>query len=67
VLRLSDTAFRKRLSELRRAVRSAIAEGAAVTAPSRAFALGALRAELIAALKRHPAGPSRRTIRTGTP
>ncbi|HEX6277063.1 MAG TPA: hypothetical protein VFZ53_28675, partial [Polyangiaceae bacterium] len=54
VLRLSDTAFRKRLSALRCAVRTALASGEVVTEPSWAFALGSRRAGLIASLKRHP-------------
>jgi DNA-directed RNA polymerase specialized sigma24 family protein len=54
VLRLSDTAFRKRLSALRSAVRTAMAGGTLVTEPSRAFALGSRRAGLIAGLKQHP-------------
>jgi DNA-directed RNA polymerase specialized sigma24 family protein len=56
VLRLSDTAFRKRSSELRRAVREATAAGIAVVCrPPAAYALGAARAELLVNLKRHPA------------
>ncbi|HMJ14306.1 MAG TPA: hypothetical protein VK524_22980 [Polyangiaceae bacterium] len=52
VLRLTDTAFRKRLSMLRRAVSEATAAGVSViTAPSQAFALGPKRAPLISALK----------------
>jgi DNA-directed RNA polymerase specialized sigma24 family protein len=55
VLRLSDTAFRKRVSMLRRAVHHASAIGVSlVTAPSQAFALGKKRAQLIADLRRHP-------------
>ena len=51
-LRLSDTAFRKRLSELRRALREARAAGIdLVTDAPAAYALGALRRELIASLK----------------
>lgn len=55
VLRLTDTAFRKRLSELRRAVGEAAAAGIAVVsrAPA-AYALGAARAELLESLKSHP-------------
>ena len=55
VLRLTDTAFRKRLSELRRAVREASDAGVAVVckAPA-AHALGRTRAELLATLERHP-------------
>lgn len=56
VLRLTDTAFRKRLSELRRAVREATAAGVAVIRrPDAAYALGATRAELLESLKGHPA------------
>jgi hypothetical protein len=55
VLRLTDTAFRKRLSELRRAVREASAAGVAVVCqPPAAYALGARRAELLANLRDHP-------------
>jgi DNA-directed RNA polymerase specialized sigma24 family protein len=55
VLRLSDTAFRKRLSELRRAVREATAAGIAVVCrPPSAYALGAARAELLMGLKSQP-------------
>jgi RNA polymerase sigma-70 factor (ECF subfamily) len=54
VLRLTDAAFRKRLSMLRRAVREASLAGVAVvTAASEAFALGDRRAALIAVLRRH--------------
>jgi RNA polymerase sigma-70 factor (ECF subfamily) len=55
VLRLSDTAFRKRLSELRRAVAEAAAAGIAVVCrPPAAYSLGAARAELLMSLKNHP-------------
>jgi DNA-directed RNA polymerase specialized sigma24 family protein len=55
VLRLSDTAFRKRVSMLRRALGQASAAGVSlVTAPSQAFALGKQRALVIAGLRRHP-------------
>jgi len=55
VLRLSDTAFRKRLSDLRRAVREAAATGVAVVCkPPAAYALGAARLELLMSLKNHP-------------
>jgi DNA-directed RNA polymerase specialized sigma24 family protein len=55
VLRLTDTAFRKRLSMLRRTVREASLAGVAVvTTASDAFALGDRRAALIAALRRQP-------------
>jgi RNA polymerase sigma-70 factor (ECF subfamily) len=55
VLRLTDTAFRKRLSELRRAVHEATAAGIAVVhRPDAAYALGASRAELLESLKSHP-------------
>jgi DNA-directed RNA polymerase specialized sigma24 family protein len=55
VLRLSDTAFRKRLSELRRAVREATSAGIAVVCrPPAAYSLGAARAELLINLKAHP-------------
>lgn len=51
-LRLTDAAFRKRLSLLRRAVREASLAGVAVvTQASQAFALGSKRAALIAALR----------------
>ena len=54
-LRLTDTALRKRLSMLRRAVREASLAGVAVvTTASEAFALGDRRAALIAALRRQP-------------
>lgn len=55
VLRLTDTAFRKRLSELRRAVQKAEAAGIAIACkPPAAYALGAARAELLASLRPHP-------------
>jgi RNA polymerase sigma-70 factor (ECF subfamily) len=55
VLRLSDTAFRKRLSDLRRAIQEAAAAGIAVIGqPPAAYALGKARAELLANLKSHP-------------
>jgi RNA polymerase sigma-70 factor (ECF subfamily) len=55
VLRLTDTAFRKRLSELRRAVHEATSAGIAlVHRPPAAYALGAARAELLANLESHP-------------
>jgi hypothetical protein len=55
VLRLSDTAFRKRLSELRRAVREATEAGIAIICqPPAAYALGVARTELLASLKGHP-------------
>lgn len=53
ILRLSSTAFRKRVSVLRRVVLEATEAGAPiVTARSTAFALGPARAELIASLRR---------------
>jgi DNA-directed RNA polymerase specialized sigma24 family protein len=53
VLRLTDTAFRKRLSMLRRAVQEASKVGVTVvTKSSEAFSLGGKRAGLIAALRR---------------
>jgi DNA-directed RNA polymerase specialized sigma24 family protein len=56
VLRLTDTAFRKRLSLLRRALRQTSGAGESlVTRPRQAFALGARRAELISSLRRQPA------------
>jgi DNA-directed RNA polymerase specialized sigma24 family protein len=53
-LRLTDTAFRKRLSALRKAVQQVLEDpDATVTVPRRpGFALGALRGELLRALKR---------------
>lgn len=55
VLQLSDTAFRKRLSELRRALREATAAGIAVVCrPPAAYALGAARAELLMSLRGQP-------------
>jgi RNA polymerase sigma-70 factor (ECF subfamily) len=55
VLRLTDTAFRKRLSELRRAVHEATAAGIAIVhRPDAAYALGTARAELLESLKSHP-------------
>jgi RNA polymerase sigma-70 factor (ECF subfamily) len=53
-LRLSDTAFRKRLSMLRRSVHDASRAGLrVVSAPAQAFALAGKRAALITALRRH--------------
>lgn len=55
VLRLTDTAFRKRLSDLGRAVREAVAAGIAVVGqPQAAYALGTVRAELLKNLRSHP-------------
>jgi DNA-directed RNA polymerase specialized sigma24 family protein len=56
VLRLTDTAFRKRLSMLRRALHQApIPAERVVARPRQAFALGTRRAELISSLRRQPA------------
>jgi DNA-directed RNA polymerase specialized sigma24 family protein len=54
-LRLTDTAFRKRVSELRKAVQGVLQDPEAVVAVPMGpgHALGPLRAELIQALKRH--------------
>jgi DNA-directed RNA polymerase specialized sigma24 family protein len=53
ILRLSATAFRKRVSVLRRVVREATDAGVPIVAArSTAFALGPRRAELIASLRR---------------
>jgi DNA-directed RNA polymerase specialized sigma24 family protein len=55
VLRLSGTAFRKRLSLLRRFVREASEAGlTVVTTRSTAYALGPARADIIDALRRRP-------------
>jgi DNA-directed RNA polymerase specialized sigma24 family protein len=55
VLRLSGTAFRKRVSVLRRFVREASDAGlTVVTAPAVAYALGPARAGLIESLRRRP-------------
>jgi hypothetical protein len=56
VLRLTDAAFRKRLSELGRAVRTASRAGLPVVRRVPAgHALGPARAELLSTLERHPA------------
>jgi hypothetical protein len=56
VLRLTDTAFRKRLSDLGKAVREASDAGVAVVCQApETHALGPARAELLATLERHPA------------
>jgi RNA polymerase sigma-70 factor (ECF subfamily) len=56
VLRLSDTAFRKRVSDLGREVRDAARAGVTVVVPvTEGPALGPARAQLLATLGRHPA------------
>jgi DNA-directed RNA polymerase specialized sigma24 family protein len=54
LLSLSDTALRKRLSDLRRAVRAA-PEPPTMPAPEPPLALGMRRAELLTSLRRQPA------------